>query len=257
MPLIPVFALPQRAFDGDDRRRLGESVGRRHPTSEALLKRVAYRLGKVRPARPHVGQGCADRRAATSSELARPCKIVGTPNHELTASLLIHCCDTDRVDPVHHDLRAARLGHEERARDLHVEDGQRGAVALPQIRDRSPARPPASLREAAGSDGSARRPWAVRSCHWCRRSRPGPWLGDRPAVAGRRCCRPCPARSRSLTDHDDGRRRLPSRIGAEAVRDIGRRQQEASPASRRMKCFSGGARLRLTPSQIAPSRATA
>ena len=228
-------------LDGDDRRRLGQAVGRRHPTSETLLECIPYRLGKVGPAGPRVGQRRADPRRRLASAAGEALQNRGNAEPGVHRFVLDPGCDADRIDPVHHDLRAAGLGHEQRARDLHVEDGQCGAVTLPQLRPEVPClhqhRPgqeqiPVGVHDALGSTGGAAR---VGDPSRIRRAAVGS------PVAGLDCCRPSPARTRRpSSDNDDRRyRRAVSRRRSAVGTTSGEARRRRASASPRMKSLLG------------------
>ena len=123
--LVPVF-------DGGDCRKFGQSEGGARSPAEPGLELGPGGGGEEGATGPHVGEG---------SEVLG-CELVGAgqvlqqggdtkPGVDLLGpDPLRH---GGRVEAVHDDLRPAGLCDEQRACHLHIEDRQRGAVALAQV----------------------------------------------------------------------------------------------------------------------------
>ena len=222
------YSLLPAVLDGDHRRRLGEPVASPTPDIRSALRthRVPTREGRSRPSTASV----RERQVLDGHLLCTGEALQDRGNTEPRVHRFAPDpgCDTDGVDPVHHDLRATGLGHEQRARDLHVEDGQRSAVTLPQIRTEIPYghqhRPgkqevPMGVHDALGPTGRATGVGDPGRVGGSAGSAGGSWPG---------CCRPCPARNRRhlrprWSAVSSGRRTL-----SEAIRDVGGGQEEAS-----------------------------
>ena len=146
--LVPIL-------DRGDGRDLGQSVGGVRSSAEPGLELGPGGGGEEGATGPHVGEG---------SEVLG-CDLVGA------GQALQQRGDTEpgvdllgpdplrhggRVGAVHDDLRPAGLRDEQRARHLHVEDRQRGAVALAQLGSE-----PAGRHE----DGAGKQDVAVRMEH--------------------------------------------------------------------------------------------